>query len=64
MRHAIYMPQNTEDHAINQTMVAYGNRQNAISAARANNSVLMRSLKHLLETSLMRTQPYRTIKEL
>ena len=28
MRYAIYMPPNTKDLAINQTMVAYGNRQN------------------------------------
>ena len=27
MRYAIYMPPNTKDLAINQTMVAYGNRQ-------------------------------------
>ena len=38
MRYAIYMPPNTKDLAMNQTMVAYGNRQNAIAFARANNS--------------------------
>ena len=36
MRYAIYMPSNTKDLAINQTMVAYGNRQNATAFARAN----------------------------
>ena len=40
MRYAIYMPPNTKDLAINQTMVAYGNRQNATAFARANNSDL------------------------
>ena len=47
MRYAIYMRPNTKDLAINQTMVAYGNRQNATAFARANNSDLLRSLKHL-----------------
>ena len=51
-RYAIYMPPNTKDLAINQTMVAYGNRQNATAFARANNSDLLRSLKHLMETRL------------
>ena len=37
---------------INMTMVAYGNRQNAITFARANNSDLFRALKHLMETRL------------
>ena len=46
MRYAIYMPPNTKDLAINQTMGAYGNRQ------RANNSDLLQSLKHLMETVL------------
>ena len=52
MRYAIYMPPNTKDLAINQTMVAYGARQNATAFARANNSDLLRSLKHLMETRL------------
>ena len=52
MRYAIYMPPNTKDLAINQTMVAYGNRQSATAFARANNSDLLRSLKHLMETRL------------
>ena len=52
MRYAIYMPPNTKDLAINQTMVAYGNRQNATAFGRANNSVLLRSLKHVMETRL------------
>ena len=47
MRYAIYMPPNTKDLAMNQTMVAYGNGQNATAFARANNSELLRSLKHL-----------------
>ena len=34
MRYAIYIPPNTKDLAINITMVAYGNRQNAITVAR------------------------------
>ena len=33
-------------------MVAYGNRQNATTSARANNSDLLSSLKHLMETRL------------
>ena len=52
MRYAIYIPPNTKDLAINQTMVAYGNRQNAITFARANNSDFLRTLKHLIETRL------------
>ena len=52
MRYAIYMLPNTKDLAINHTMVAYGNRQNATAFARANNSDLLRSLKHLIETRL------------
>ena len=51
-RLSIYMLPNTKDLAINQTMVAYGNRQNATAFARANNSDLLRSLKHLMETRL------------
>ena len=47
MRYAIYMPPDTKDLAITQTMVAYGNRQNATAFAWANNSDLLRSLKHL-----------------
>ena len=42
------MPPNTKDLAINQTMVAYGNQQNATALARANNSDLLRALKHLM----------------
>ena len=41
MRYAIYMPPDTKDLVINQTMVAYGNRQTPL-----------RSLKHLMETRL------------
>ena len=41
-----------KDLAINQSMVAYGNRQNATAFARANNCDLLRSLKHLMETRL------------
>ena len=52
MRYAIYVLQKTKDLAINQTMVAYGNRQKAIAIARANNSDLLESLKHLMETRL------------
>ena len=42
-RLSIYMLPNTKDLAINQTMVAYGNRQNATAFARANNSDSLRS---------------------
>ena len=52
MRYAIYMPPNTKDFTINQTMVAYGNWQNTTVFARANNSDLLLSLKHLMETRL------------
>ena len=52
MRYAIYMPPNTKDLVINQTMVACGNRQNATEFSRANNSDFFRSLKHLMETRL------------
>ena len=52
IRYAIYMPPNTKELAINQTMVTYGNRQNALEFERANNSDLLRSLKHLMETRL------------
>ena len=48
MRYAIYIPPDTKDLAINQTMVAYENRQNATAFARANNTDLLRSLKHLM----------------
>ena len=51
-RYAIYMPPKTKDLAINQTMVAYGKRQNATAFTRANNFDLLRLLKHLMETSL------------
>ena len=45
MRYAIYIPPNAKKNlAINQTMVAHGNWQNAIALARANNSDLLRSL--------------------
>ena len=52
MRYATSMPPNTKDLAINQAMVAYGNRQNATAFARANNSDLLRLLKHLMEARL------------
>ena len=52
MRYVIYMPPIAEDLAINQTMVAYGTRQNETAFARANTSDLLRSLKHLIETRL------------
>ena len=52
MRYAIYIPPNTKDLTTNLTMVAYGNRQNATTFARANISDLSRSLKHLMETRL------------
>ena len=51
MRYVIYMPPNTKDLAINQTMVAYGNRKNATAFARASNSDLLRSLKHLIDST-------------
>ena len=38
VRYTIYMPPNTKNLAINRTMVVYGNRQNAIALAQANNS--------------------------
>ena len=38
MRYAIYIPPITKKFILNLTMVAYGNRQNAITFARANNS--------------------------
>ena len=52
IKYAIYRPPNTKDLAINQTMVAYGNPQNATAHARANNSDLLQSLKHLMKTRL------------
>ena len=52
MRFAIYMPPNTKDLAIIQTMVAFRNWQNTTALARASNSDLLRSLKHLMETRL------------
>ena len=52
MRYTIYIPPNTKDLVINLTKVAYGNRQNAITFAGANNSDLLWALKHLMETRL------------
>ena len=52
MRYAIYIPPNTKDLAINQTMDAYENQQNAKAFARANNPDLLRALKKLMETRL------------
>ena len=52
MRYATSMPPNTKDLAINQAMVGYGNWLNATAFARANNSNLLRSLKHSMETRL------------
>ena len=52
IEYSIYMPPNTKDLAINQTMVAYENQQNATTFARANNFDLLRSLKHSMETRL------------
>ena len=46
MRYAVYMPPNTKDLAINR------NRQNPTAFGRANNSDLLRSLKHLMKTRL------------
>ena len=53
MRYAICIPPNTKDPAINLTMVAYGNRQSAITFARANNSDLLWALKHFMEPGFM-----------
>ena len=52
MRYPIYIPPNTKNLAINLMMIAYGNQQNATTFARANNSDLLRALKHLMETRL------------
>ena len=52
MRYSIYIPLNTKDVAINLTMVADGNWQNAITFTRANNSDLLRALKQLMETRI------------
>ena len=52
MRYPISIPPNTKDLTIELTMVAYGNQQNAIKFARANNYDLLRALKHLMETRL------------
>ena len=52
MRYAIYISPNTKDLAINPPMVAYGNRQNVTALARANDSDLLRLLKHLMQTSM------------
>ena len=40
-QYEIYTPPNTKDLARNLTMVAYGNRQNAITFERANNPDLL-----------------------
>ena len=53
MCYAIYMPPITKYLAINQTTVAYGN---AKMFARANNSDLLRLLKHLMETRLYKKE--------
>ena len=55
MLYAIYMPPNTKDLAINQMMVAYGNRQNAIAFARVNHTGWLRPPKNLMETGLTST---------
>ena len=52
MRYAISIPLNAKDLTIELTMVAYGNRKNATKFARANNSNLLRALKHIIETRL------------
>ena len=49
MFYVIYMPPNTKDLTIELLMVAYGNQQNATKFARANNSDLLRALKHLMK---------------
>ena len=51
MRYAIYITPNAKDLVTNLTMIAYGNRQKAITFAWANNSDLLRALNHLMETS-------------
>ena len=53
MHYAIYITPNAKDLTMDFTMLAYGNRQNAIKFARANNSNLLRALKHIAETRLM-----------
>ena len=50
MCYAIYTPPNTKGLAINQTMSVYENWQNATMFKQANNSDLLRSLKHLMKT--------------
>ena len=52
IRYAIYMLPKTKYLAINQTKVAYGNRQSATAFARANNFDLLRLLKNLRKTRL------------
>ena len=52
MRYTIYIPLNAKDLTVDLTMHPYGNQQNAIKFARADNSDLLRALKHLTETSL------------
>ena len=49
MRYAIYLPLNAKDLTIHLTMVSYGNPQNAIKFALANNSDLLRALKNLMD---------------
>ena len=53
MRYTIYIPPNTKkDVAINLTMVAYRNQQNATTFLGANHFDLLRALKHLMEARL------------
>ena len=52
MRYSSHIPPNTKELAIDLTVVACENRQNAITFARVNNSDLLRALKHLMETRL------------
>ena len=53
MHYAIYIPPNAKDLTLDFTMFVYGIRQSAIKFARANNSDLLRALKHVMETMLM-----------
>ena len=50
MRYAIYLPPIAKDLTIDLSILVYGNRQNAMKFARANNCDLLRALKHLMET--------------
>ena len=52
MRYAIYLPLHMKDPTKAFTMLAYGNWQNSIKIARANNSDLLRALKNLMKTRL------------